>query len=488
MKKRILCAALALCVMLSVLTVFAGASEGEDAAGRERAAEELSVIGMFRGTGSSFALERTPTRAEAATMLVRVYGAEDIAAADYAAGFLRHPFADGQDWSAPYIAWLYENGITRGMSETFFGAGRTCPARDYMVFLLRALGYRDGEDFTYAAAELLAASLGFYQKALFSGAFTRGDMALMTRLALEAPVRSSGVTLLDQLIGQGAVSERAAEELRSSSRKPLYLLRDGDVLLREDAWSRAAYGLRICVRFEAGYDDSILGEHEIGYEELSELTGRAEDGYVVIRQDALDALVSSWTELYAGDDLPFRFYSACKGLIPINYIRCSYRVDTDALEKQILEQLLTLESGTVYARLAAYDRSGARLDLGGTYVEVDIDNQKLTFVKNGAVIVSTDIVTGNPAGHRTPTGLYYAHNKQTNITLVGADYAVFVNYWVSVIGDSIGLHDASWRWQFGGDIYTYNGSHGCVNIPGSAMQIIYDEIEDGTPVLIHGGV
>ena len=44
-------------------------------------AEDLSAIGMFRGTANGFELDRAPTRSEAAIMLVRLYGAEDTAKA-----------------------------------------------------------------------------------------------------------------------------------------------------------------------------------------------------------------------------------------------------------------------------------------------------------------------------------------------------------------------------------------------------------------------
>ena len=49
-------------------------------------AEELSAIGVFRGTAGGFELDRAPTRSEAAIMLVRLYGAEDEAKAAYEAG------------------------------------------------------------------------------------------------------------------------------------------------------------------------------------------------------------------------------------------------------------------------------------------------------------------------------------------------------------------------------------------------------------------
>ena len=59
-------------------------------------------------------------------------------------------------------------------------------------------------------------------------------------------------------------------------------------------------------------------------------------------------------------------------------------------------------------------------------MEVDLDNQQLTFIKNGTVLVNTDIVTGMVGYRRTPTGLYESHNRQRNCTLTGVDYEVFV--------------------------------------------------------------
>ena len=40
----------------------------------------------------------------------------------------------------------------------------------------------------------------------------------------------------------------------------------------------------------------------------------------------------------------------------------------------------------------------------------------------------------------------------------------------------IGLHDASWRGSFGGTIYKNGGSHGCINLPYSKAQAIYNII------------
>ena len=49
----------------------------------------------------------------------------------------------------------------------------------------------------------------------------------------------------------------------------------------------------------------------------------------------------------------------------------------------------------------------------------------------------------------------------------------------------IGFHDATWRGWFGGDIFYWSGSHGCVNMPYSAAEELYGIIEEGVPVIVY---
>ena len=179
----------------------------------DAAAEDLSAIGMFRGTGTGFELDRAPTRAEAAIMLVRLYGAEEEAAADYAAGKIQHPFKDVPSFAAPHVAWLYEKGLTKGMSADTFGSTDGCSAQNYATFLLRALGYQDGEDFAYADALTCAQEKGFYTPLLFGGDFLRDDLAGVTYQALAADMKSGNAYLLESLVESGAVNAEAAKPM-----------------------------------------------------------------------------------------------------------------------------------------------------------------------------------------------------------------------------------------------------------------------------------
>jgi lipoprotein-anchoring transpeptidase ErfK/SrfK len=50
---------------------------------------------------------------------------------------------------------------------------------------------------------------------------------------------------------------------------------------------------------------------------------------------------------------------------------------------------------------------------------------------------------------------------------------------------NVGIHDASWRSTFGGEIYKTSGSHGCINVPLKKAKKIFDNIEAGTPVVAY---
>ena len=194
-------------LLAAVLCVGASASDFDTTA------QELSAIGMFRGTSDGFELDRAPTRSEAAIMLVRLYGAEETAKASYDAGELVCPFTDVSSFSAPYVAWLYENGITNGTSATTFGSGQACSAKMYCAFLLRALGYEDGTDFAYADTLTFAQSKGIYDSILFSGEFLRDDLAALTYQALAADTKDGSTYLLAKLIADGAIDKDAAQPM-----------------------------------------------------------------------------------------------------------------------------------------------------------------------------------------------------------------------------------------------------------------------------------
>ena len=111
-----------------------------------------------------------------------------------------------------------------------------------------------------------------------------------------------------------------------------------------------------------------------------------------------------------------------------------------------------------------------------------ISEQKVYYYKDKNIITKGDCVTGNVSTSPTPTGLYNVQYKEQDTYLMNNS---FVHYFVAFNG-GIGLHDASWRYGcFGGNIYTYDGSHGCVNLEYDVAETIYNNSSvETTQVLV----
>ena len=98
--------------------------------------------------------------------------------------------------------------------------------------------------------------------------------------------------------------------------------------------------------------------------------------------------------------------------------------------------------------------------------------------------MTTSVTTGFENKYDTRIGYFYIYYKQADTYLIGPGYKLHVDYWVPFDG-GIGFHDAYWRYDFGGDIYKTNGSHGCINMPYYNAQQLYSMVTIGTPVYIY---
>ena len=187
----------------------------------EVCADDLSEIGIFKGTDKGYELDREPTRLEAGVMLVKLLGGEEEALSlSYTA-----PFSDVPDWGKPYVQYLYDKGLTKGMSETEFGASDLCTTEQYVTFLLRVLGYTEGEDgdFEYGDdARWLAEEIRLLDGANYPWeGFYRDNMVAITYTALALPVKpltatSDEVILLEKLVDEEKI--KGAEKLLSKFR------------------------------------------------------------------------------------------------------------------------------------------------------------------------------------------------------------------------------------------------------------------------------
>ena len=152
------------------------------------------------------------------------------------------------------------------------------------------------------------------------------------------------------------------------------------------------------------------------------------------------------------------------------------------------ELIALLERGESGERVPVYRQTAASHDspdYGDSYVEINLTAQHLFLYQNGECVLESDFVSGNASrGNDTPTGIYGITYKERNATLNGETYSTPVSFWMP-FNNNVGMHDATWRSEFGGNIYLTNGSHGCINLPYSIAQEIYGYVEKNTPVICY---
>ena len=185
--------------------------------GSFRAAYDLSLLGLFRGSDRGFELNRAPSRAEASIMLLRLMGLESEAV-DMGSELVC-PFADVNAFYAPYIAYLYERGLTQGTSGTTFSPDSTMNLQQYLTFVLRAMGYDDqAGDFDWRTAPQSAVDYGILTAmeghALAGETFNRGSMAYASYRALFAQLKT-GERLIDRLAELGQINVHMLAEIEN---------------------------------------------------------------------------------------------------------------------------------------------------------------------------------------------------------------------------------------------------------------------------------
>lgn len=176
--------------------------------------------------------------------------------------------------------------------------------------------------------------------------------------------------------------------------------------------------------------------------------------------------------------------------IPGSLNEYGYLVDEDGEYNQLLADL---QSNSRVEREPVYSRNGiqrsGRDDLAGTYVEINLSAQHLWAYKDYGLIVESDIVSGSVAKQsETQTGCFPIAYKESPAVLTGQDAAngwrTDVSFWMPFY-DGQGLHDATWRSAFGGNIYQTNGSHGCVNLPYDTAAAIFNYMPTGAAIILY---
>ena len=278
---------------------------------------------------------------------------------------------------------------------------------------------------------------------------------------------------------EDAITERAV--FVDLNEEDCYLtadIRSDDTLLNQRA-TTLNEALAASITYDFGNQKIILNS-DTYYPWLD----KQEDGTVTLNDEKVDEYV---TELKSSTDTAYttRSFKTVSGRIINVKGPYGYNISKKKEIEQLKEDIL---SGLPVEREPVYTTSGCQRsgnEYGNTYLEVDMSNQKVYFIQDGNIVFTSDCVTGNTSrGRGTPTGIFSVMYKAKNVVLRGRDYASPVTYWMPFY-NGCGFHDASWRGSFGGSIYRYSGSHGCVNMPIPKAKELYSLVEAGMPVITY---
>jgi len=165
-------------------------------------------------------------------------------------------------------------------------------------------------------------------------------------------------------------------------------------------------------------------------------------------------------------------------------------------------QLAAADVDAAALAAAAEVRYGAQIHdalvkgMPGKAILVSLNDQELRAYENGKAqpVLDTVVTTGRPA-LPTDVGPMKVLWKVSPWKMVspwpqGSPFYypptdVRKVLWFTASGE--GLHDASWRSWFGPGSDIGNGTHGCINLPGSTVDFVYDWAPVGTPVIVIPG-
>lgn len=354
MRKKLLSACLSLVLILSFIPTTAHAASDEATA----AANALYELGLFNGTGKDeegnpiFDLDRTPTRYEAVTMLVRLLGK----ASEAESNTYSTPFNDVVAWATPYVGYAYANKLTSGTSGTTYGGAGNITASQYLTFVLRALGYDSDTDFQWDKAWELSDKIGLTngQYNISTTNFTRGDVAFISYRVLSCKIKNSNQTLVRKLYDEGALNFLKIRDVGLGLASGLENI-DTPTSLRLDAengthflvWNAPAQNVSV---YHVMVSEKIDRDYEIYYPQ------DGDRAYVPLNNSGLFEMKAGTTyyfkvSAYFHDDThSLDNFSAYTNPIAFNYSESSQ--SEKATESDISELLLLLNRATSWEQSA----------------------------------------------------------------------------------------------------------------------------------------
>lgn len=179
----------------------------------QECADTLYDFGLFKGTDKGYELEKSLTREESATILVRLLGEEDkVKADDFDEVFVD---VDKDRWSYAYVMYCYEHNITKGTGADTFSPDVQIDANQFITLMMRLLGYSDVEPDTALekSVEYKLLPEEKIDELTKKKVFTRSDMVQIVYNSLKTQMDDETV-FADYLLEKGILTEKEIEQIK----------------------------------------------------------------------------------------------------------------------------------------------------------------------------------------------------------------------------------------------------------------------------------
>ena len=223
---------------------------------------------------------------------------------------------------------------------------------------------------------------------------------------------------------------------------------------------------------------------------IREWLSRDENGDMILDREKISAYVAALGEKYNTPGLTRTFETYDNREITVSGGDYGWVID-EAKETDALYQAVTDRKTQV--REPVYQQSAMSRDtndIGYTYVEVDLPNQRLVVYRDGVPVVDTGII----AGSGTPEGVYQIQDMQSPADVNGKT----VNYRIS-FGDGLGIQDdpeINFDNMFtgsydagdsGSGFVSWSGTEGNILVSVDQAALIWQNVTEDMPIVIYKG-
>ena len=176
-------------------------------------ADTLYDFGLFKGTDKGYELEKSLTREESATILVRLLGEEEkVDANDFDEVFID---VDKDRWSCAYVMYCYKHNITKGTGADTFSPDVQIDATQFITLMMRLLGYTEVNPDTALkkSVEYKLLPEEKIDELTTKKVFTRSDMVQIVYNSLKTQMDDETV-FADYLLEKNVLTKKEVEQMK----------------------------------------------------------------------------------------------------------------------------------------------------------------------------------------------------------------------------------------------------------------------------------